>query len=224
MRIRMLIVAETPLVGNVVRHLIENQEDMHVVGCVTAVSQALSILESEYCNLVLIHSQLGHQDALSLVHTLALDYPALKSIVIDLPDNKEVILPYLETGAAGYILHRDSVPDMIEKIRAVNDGQPIICSQITAALMGRLAELADNHNNPTLSLQPTVKLTRREREVLKLLAQNLSNREIAHRLVIEVGTVKNHVHRILKKLNVHNRRAAAAYLPTLDASGTPGWA
>ncbi|MCB8985707.1 MAG: response regulator transcription factor [Ardenticatenaceae bacterium] len=224
MRIRMLIVAETPLVGNVVKHLMENEEDMQVVGCVTTTRQALDVLSGESCDLALIHSQLGQRDALSLVHTLTLEYPSLKSVVVDLPNNKDVILPYLETGACGYILRGDSVPEMIRKVRAVQAGKPVICSQVTAALMGRLAELADNHHNPTLSLQPTAKLTRREREVLKLLAQNLSNREIAHHLVIEVGTVKNHVHRILKKLNVHNRRAAAAYLSTLDGSSKPGWA
>ncbi len=137
-------------------------------------------------------------------------------MVIDLPQSRENILPYLECGASGYVLRDDSAQDMMKKIVAVYKGQPIICPNIAAAIINRLAEWANIHQNPESIQRSLTELTRREVQVLELVASNLSNQEIAQKLVIEVGTVKNHVHRILKKLNVRNRTAAAAYLPALQ--------
>jgi len=217
MDIQMLVVSETQLICNVIKHVVENQKEMRVIGSTTHASDALAYVAEERCNLVLIHSQLSKNGALSLIQTLCLSHPWLKTMVFDLPKSRQVILPYLEAGAAGYILREDSVEEMVTKIRAVHEGQPVICPEITAALMNRVAELADYRHGLAVNMHTLVDLTRREREVLELLAQDLSNREIAQELVIEVGTVKNHVHSILKKLDVRSRRDATAYLPVLQS-------
>jgi DNA-binding NarL/FixJ family response regulator len=217
MSIRILVVSETQLICNVIKHVVEHEKDMEVVGCATHMNDALAYVEQDHCSMVLIHSQLSRNGALSFVQLLCNSYPWLKSIVFDLPKSKQVILPYLEGGASGYILREDSVPEMVQKIRAAHNQQPIICPEIMAALMSRVAELADYRHAPTISVQTLAELTRREREVLELLGQELSNREIAQELVIEVGTVKNHVHSILKKLDVCSRHDAMAYLPILQS-------
>ena len=212
MSIKILIVGETRLLCNVVKHLLEEEENMEVI-CVKTTSEAIKYLEKNEGQLALIHSEQGDKNALSIVQTLASKYPALKIVVIDLPQKTENILPFLESGASGYILRSDSAEDMMEKIAAIHKGQPIICPEIAAAIINRLAEWANHRPNPRANQESLAELTRRENEVLELLAENLSNQEIAHSLVIEVGTVKNHVHRILKKLNVRNRTAAAAFFP-----------
>lgn len=217
MNIQMLVVSETQLICNVIKHVVENQTNIEVIGSATQVSDALEYVAQERCNMVLVHSQLSKNGALSFVQSLAITYPRLKTVVFDLPKSRQVILPYLEGGASGYILRDDSVTEMVKKINATHAGQPVICPEITAALMNRVAELADYRQGPALNIQTLTELTRREREVLELLGQDLSNREIAHELVIEVGTVKNHVHSILKKLDVNSRRDAIAYLPVLQS-------
>lgn len=215
MSIKILIVGETRLLCNVVKHLLEKEEDMEVI-CVTSTSDAVNHLENSQGDLVLVQSEQGSKTALSTVQTLAFKYPAVKVMVIDLPQSKDNILPFLESGASGYILRSDSAEEMMEKIMAVHHGQPIICPEIAAAIINRLADWAGRHHSPQVMQESLAELTRRESEVLELLAENLSNQEIAQSLVIEVGTVKNHVHRILKKLNVRNRTAAAALLPAVQ--------
>jgi DNA-binding NarL/FixJ family response regulator len=214
--IKVLIVGETCLLCNIVKDLLEKEPNMEAV-CVTSIDEAKAHLEENFRDLVLVHSEHGKKDALSTVQTLANTYRGLKIMVIDLPYEKEDILPYLESGASGYILCQDSAQDIIEKIIAVYKGKPIICPYIAAALIDRIAEWASRPYSFIERQKSLSDLTRREIEVLRLLENNLSNQEIADKLVLEVGTVKNHVHHILRKLNVHNRNAAAAYSAALPS-------
>jgi DNA-binding NarL/FixJ family response regulator len=131
-----------------------------------------------------------------------------------LHDEVPLILHYLEAGADGYILNKDSTWAFLQKIRAVYNGRPRICPEVTAALMERVMELS-NGQPITKKDAALTELTGREREVLELVGCGLSNREIAQRLYIEVGTVKNHIHSILRKLNVETRHDATRFLPIL---------
>ena len=133
-----------------------------------------------------------------------------------LAESREEILRYVEAGAAGYILQDDSVDDLLAKVRTTHGGEAIISPEIAAALMSRVAELAQSPSKPEAGQADPAELTSREREILELIGEDLTNQEIAERLVVEVGTVKNHVHNILQKLNVSSRREAAAYLKMIE--------
>lgn len=224
MGIQILVVCETALICSVVKHAIltDQRHDIEVIGCATKVSDAEAYVEQGHCNMVLVHARLRKDGSLALVKRLATKYPKLHTIVFDLPRSQQVILPYLEGGASGYILREDSVSEMLEKIKAVHENRPIICPTIAGALVNRVAELANSHSDTMINKQKLTELTPREREVLGLLGHELSNQEIANELVIEVGTVKNHVHHLLKKLGVHSRHDATAYLPVLKSlNGNP---
>lgn len=108
-------------------------------------------------------------------------------------------------------------------MRAVQSGEALVSPNIAAALMSRVSELAQLFADVESGLNEAADLTPRECEILGLIGQGLTNQEIADRLVIEVGTVKNHVHSILQKLEVGNRRDAAAYLAVIEerAGGYP---
>jgi DNA-binding NarL/FixJ family response regulator len=122
------------------------------------------------------------------------------------------VLRYVEAGATGYVLKNHSLEDLIETVRAVQDGKVFVAPQIAAALMERLSNLARMFSNVESNVTDTTSLTEREIEVLELIGKGLTNQQIAEKLVIELGTVKNHVHNILEKLNVRTRNEAAAYL------------
>ena len=147
----------------------------------------------------------------------------MKVIVTGLSDSEAAILQYIEAGVSGYVLRDDSVETMLTTIRAVHAGEAVISPSVAAALMARLAELAElakaaGGNSPVTTSDALPDLTPREREVLSLIALGLSNSEIAERLTLELGTVKNHVHHILEKLNVSSRQDAVAYLAALEES------
>ena len=136
-------------------------------------------------------------------------------LITGLIDSPALILSYVEAGAAGYILRDGTSDELIRNVQAVHAGQVYLPGSIVTLLVERMRELVamtQRLDQETLKDTPRrVELTERERAVLALLAQGLTNQEIAEVLVIEAGTVKNHVHNILKKLNVSSRVAAARY-------------
>ena len=113
------------------------------------------------------------------------------------------------------------VERLLDNVRAAHQDEALISPTIAAALMNQVAELAQISTQYTLDPQVVADLTAREREVLSLIGDGLTNQEIAERLFIEVGTVKNHVHNILKKLDVNSREEAASYLSLLDDEVEP---
>ncbi len=137
-------------------------------------------------------------------------------LILGLAESKAEVLHYVEAGAAGYVLQEDSVDALLAKLRSTYAGVPMISPEIVGALLSRVTELAQDNERAEVVPNASIELTTREREILTLIGQGLSNQQIAERLVIEVGTVKNHVHRILQKLNVTDRQTAAAYLDHLQ--------
>jgi DNA-binding NarL/FixJ family response regulator len=138
-------------------------------------------------------------------------------LALGLTEKRERVLRYVEAGAVGYILPDDSVEHMLDTIRAAKRGQANVSPEIATAMMERITELAQMFAQIDSSVVEEAELTPREVEVLELIAQEKSNQQIADQLVIEVGTVKNHVHNILDKLNVSSRGEAAAYLAFIQA-------
>jgi DNA-binding NarL/FixJ family response regulator len=135
-----------------------------------------------------------------------------KVLALGLTEEKKRVLRYVEAGAAGYVLKDDSLEDLVKTVRAVQDDEVPVSPKIASAMMERLSDLAQMFSDIENSVTDEAGLTSRELEVLELIGDNLTNQQIAEQLVIEVGTVKNHVHSILEKLNVSSRGEAAAYL------------
>jgi DNA-binding NarL/FixJ family response regulator len=204
--IRVLLVNEIQLTCNVIAAVLEDEGDMTVVGCATTASEALA--QARDCDVALVSTSLGNPGSLELVRRFNQAGTAAKVLMLGLTESEDKVLPYIQAGAAGYVLPEDSVNDLIARIRVAHEDRALISPKIAAALMTRLNEWAHRVQEP----EDSVDLTPRERQVLKLIQKGYTNQEIAEELVIEVGTVKNHVHNILRKLNVNSREDAAAYL------------
>ena len=212
--IRVLLVNEIRLMSNVIGSVLEDEPDIEVVGGVTSLDEALLLVPES--DVVLVSTHLPEDGALKLTGALAEAHPSVKVLVLGLAETKGQVLQYVEAGADGYVLKDDSVDDLLSHIRAVQGGEALVSPNIAAALMSRVGELARLFADVESGLSEAADLTPREREILELIGQGLTNQEIADRLVIEVGTVKNHVHSILQKLDVGNRQDAAAYLAVVE--------
>ena len=138
--------------------------------------------------------------------------PATKVLALGLTEEKKLVLRYVEAGAARYVLKDDSLDDLIENVRAAVDDKVFVSPEIAAAMVERLSDLAQMFSDIENSVTDEAGLTSRELDVLELIGKGLTNQQISEQLVIEVGTVKNHVHSILEKLNVSSRGEASAYL------------
>ena len=210
--INILLVNESRLIGNVIVAALDNETDIQVVGCVTTPDEALKIIQENIVDVALVSTRLSDQGALRLTSAITDIAPETKVLALGLTEEKQRVLRYVEAGATGYVLKDDSLEDLIDKVRAAQDGKVFVSPQIAAAIMDRLSNLAQMFSSVESSMADTAGLTARELEVLELIGKGMTNQEIADQLVIEIGTVKNHVHSILEKINVGSRGEAAAYL------------
>ena len=211
--IKVLLVIDLPLIGNIFASVLDDEPDMKVVSCVDSMQAALACIRSQEVNVVLLSVGLPEQGALKLTRTIVERAPSTKVLALGLAeeDNREA-LRYIEAGAAGYILKDSSLNELTETIRLSQKGEAQVSTQMAWAMMERLSNLARMFSAVENKMDRDVQLTSRELEVLQFIGEGLTNQEIAARLVVEVGTVKNHVHSILEKLNVNNRDEAASYL------------
>jgi DNA-binding NarL/FixJ family response regulator len=157
----------------------------------------------------LIDIGMPDKDGIEVTQALHQDAPEVKVIILGMIDLTDEIMACIEAGAAGYVLKEASFDYLVETIRSVHRGESFCSPQMTASLFSRIAELASKHI-PKIPAS-SVKLTGRELEIMNLIAEGLPNKEIAQRLFIETQTVKNHVHNILDKLQLHNRLEAVQY-------------
>ncbi len=208
--IRVLLVSEMGLVSNLIASILEDESDIEVVGQAACVEDALKGMSR--ADVVLVSTRLPDNGALTLTEMAVEQGASAKVVVVGLRESEAEILRYVEAGADGYVLRDNSVESLLESVRAAAAERALVSPDIAYALMSRLRELTHLFSRVEAGLDGPVDLTPREQEVLDLVGEGLTNREIADRLYIEVGTVKNHIHSILSKLDVSSRDDAAAYL------------
>lgn len=206
--IRLLVVNEIQLTCNILATVLGGEPDISVVACATGAEDTLDRVKD--CDVALVSAGLGDSEAVGLVRAIRQIAPATKVLMLGLAESEETVLPYIQAGASGYTLPDDSVDDLLTRIRTVYEDKALISPDIAAALITRLNELSEVALGPAMGDNGTPELTPREWEILKLIERGYTNQEIATELVIQVGTVKNHVHNILQKLDVGSREDAAA--------------
>jgi DNA-binding NarL/FixJ family response regulator len=213
--IKVIIVHQAKLIANIIASVLSEEADIHVVGTAGGVDEAMGKMELSSCNMVLAAASLPNDGALFLSEAIPASYPQTKVLIIGVPKSENVILQYVMAGASGYVLQDVPVEGLLDNVRAAHQDKALISPDIAAALMNQVAALAHVSSQYDLNPQAVEDLTSRELDVLNLIGEDLTNQEIAERLVIEVGTVKNHVHNILRKLDVSSRKEAASYLSLL---------
>ncbi len=213
--VRVLVVHQAKLIANIIASVLSEESDIYVIGTAVTAEEALGKLERSNCNMVLAAATLPDGGALSLTETVTTAFPHINVLIIGVPKSESVILQYVMAGATGYVLQDVPVERLLENVRAAHNDEALVSPTIAAALMRQVTELAQVSSQYDLDPQAIADLTPREKDVLNLIGQDMTNQEIADKLVIEVGTVKNHVHNILKKLDVSSREEAASYLPLL---------
>lgn len=202
--IRVFIVDHNQLICNIISVFLEKQSDMVVAGWATSPETALEQVSG--CDIVLVDGKLPNPRKFTLIRLLAKIAPQVKVVVLNLDQSEKVILQHLEAGAAGYVPKEASVEMLLKTIRATYRGESLVSPRLTTLLIARVAELKQLLTKQGVYPNVLPALTEREREVLDLVKLGLGNREISKRLVIEVGTVKNHIHNILRKYKVNSRR------------------
>src|SRR5206468_4961892 len=157
----------------------------------------------------------GDHDSARLVASVKGASPEARVIVTDLIPERADICELVRAGASGFLLKGATLDDFVTTIRTVARGERVLPAPLTATLFAHIAEPGVSRSEPAMPTAPTAptapKVTKREREMLDLIAEGLSNKAIAQRLSIATNTVKGHVHHLLGKLALRTRLEAAVY-------------
>ena len=205
--IRVLIVNETRLMCSVLGAVLREEEDIYVVGYATAVAEAIE--KSKDADVLLVDIGLPDDGAIQITQAIDRRKNGTHVIITGMEKAPEMILTYIEAGASGYVLQEVGLEELLQNVRAVHKEEAVASPEIVAKLIARVSELSEKCLDKEAVLQQLETLTPREQEVLEAISEGLTNKEIGERLTIEPGTVKNHVHNILDKLNVSSRHKAA---------------
>jgi DNA-binding NarL/FixJ family response regulator len=204
--IRVFIVDDNRLLREGLVFMLAEEAGLEVVGSAENGIDALAQMRDRRPDIALVDIGIPGKDGIEVTKTLRQDLPTLKVIILGMPDVTNEIMACIEVGAAGYVLKEASFDHLVETIRSANRGESFCSPQIAASLFFRVAELAGDQIP-----ESSVKLTPREVQIVNTIAEGLSNKEIAQKLSIEVQTVKNHVHNVLDKLQLHTRLEAVQY-------------
>jgi len=186
--------------------MLAEEDDFDVVGSAANGRQALEQIKVLRPEVALIDIGMPDKDGIEVTQALRQDSPEVKVIILGMPDLTEEIMACIEVGAVGYVLKEASFDYLVETIRSAKRGETFCSPRMAASLFSRIAELVGERIP-----QSSVKLTPREVEIINKVAEGLSNKEIAQQFSIEAQTVKNHIHNILDKLQLHNRLEAVQY-------------
>jgi DNA-binding NarL/FixJ family response regulator len=184
-------------------------QGLSVVATARSGQEALREVGRVKPQLVLLDSALGDRDSARFVKEVRQAFPDIKVIVMGLLPAHEDFVEFVKAGVAGFILKDATIEVFVATILAVADGVSVLPSLMTSTLFSHVAAQALARGKR--SVTAAVRMTLREREVIKSIADGLSNKEIAARLHIATHTVKSHVHNILEKLALHTRLEVATY-------------
>jgi DNA-binding NarL/FixJ family response regulator len=196
--IRVFIVARVRLYREGLAAMLPRRDGVTLVGTAESWAACADELRALKPDVVLVDMAVA--DGANAIREIVTGADGVKVVALAVSESERDVIAYAEAGVSGYVTREESLDDLVAAVESAARGQVTCSPRVAAALLRRVTALS----NPSPS-ESDSRLTRREAEIAALLDEGLSNKEIAQRLCIELATVKNHVHSILEKLDVHSR-------------------
>jgi len=206
--VRVLVVDDQTLFREALATLLGVRDEVEVGGAVVDGAQALEAVSLLRPDVVLMDLRMPVLDGVATTRRLAVEHPDVRVLVLTTFDGDDEVFPALRAGAVGYLLKDATASRLVEAVQAAARGESVLQPSVATKLIARVSQLPDPPAVPRP--QPLVDpLPERELDVLRAVADGLSNREAAGLLFLSEGTVKNHVTNVLAKLGVRDRTQAA---------------
>jgi DNA-binding NarL/FixJ family response regulator len=207
--IRVVIVDDHALFRRGLDLVLSEEPDIKVVGEAADGIEAVHRAEEMTPDVVVMDVRMPRSTGIEAARRIRERLPDTKVIMLTVSDKEEDLYAAVKAGASGYLLKEISIEELADAVRAVARGHSLISPSMASKLLSEFNALVQQAEERHKSLLP--RLTDRELDVLKLVAEGLSNREISEELFISENTVKNHVRNILEKLHLHSRMEAVVY-------------
>jgi DNA-binding NarL/FixJ family response regulator len=218
-KIRILLIEDNKLLRDGIASILKKQLDMHVVTAVGNGENVLVKMGKVIPNIILLDLGLRNQNSLQIVKLSKANFPETKIIVMDLIPLQTDVLEFVEAGVSGFILKDASIPEFLRTIRSVHLGERVLPSHLTGSLFSQIVEHAINGSKPS-EIVESIRMTKREKQVMELIANGDTNKEIALKFHLSTYTVKSHVHNILEKLALNTRVQIAIHAHHVDSFKT----
>jgi RNA polymerase sigma factor (sigma-70 family) len=208
-KIKILLIEDNRLLRDGIVSMLSKQKDISILAASGNKENTILKLQQLIPEVILLDLGLRNQNSLTIVEIIKKDFPAAKIIVMDLSPVEGDIIQFVKAGASGFILKDASLDDFLGKIRSVAEGGKVLPPNLINSLFSQIIEQALQKGKA--NLKDAVRMTKREREVITLIADGMTNKEIGKKLHISDYTVKSHVHNIMEKLTLHTRLEVANY-------------
>jgi DNA-binding NarL/FixJ family response regulator len=215
--ISIALIEDNRLVGEGISSLLNRLPDVRVVA---GRGDDLSQLSDSEPHVILLDVGLSSSDSLRRAAQVRAAFPRARVIAMDLPLEQHDLVDWVHAGVSGFTMKDATFDDLVRTIRAVVNGEKILPPQMTSALFSQIA--GSSGSRPDRTDPSSASMTPREREVIALIAEGLSNKGIASRLHIATHTVKSHVRNIMEKLSLRTRLQIAAYSHRVQQHSPPG--
>ena len=202
-KIKVLIVDDHAIMRDGIRALLSVNDDIEVVGEASEGKEALKKVEQLKPDVIVMDIAMPGMDGMEATRQMVKANSRVKVLILTQHDNKEYILSAIKAGATGFVPKRAMGSELVSAIRAVFRGDSVLYPSVASALIEDYRQRSE--------LDPYDRLTAREREILKLIAEGHTSQEIADMLVISLKTVLGHRTKIMEKLDIHNRTELIKY-------------
>lgn len=206
-KIRVLVVDDHELFREGVIYILSRAGDIEIAGEAEDGRRAVEQCRVTHPDVVLMDINMPGMGGLAATRAIKTEMPDVKVLILTVTDAEQALFEAVKAGAAGYVLKSASPREVIDSVRRVSRGEPVVPGNLAMQIISEFSRPAPAHPERT----PVDALTERELEVLRMLATGATNRDIARKLYISENTVRNHVRNILEKLHLSNRVQAAAY-------------
>jgi len=211
-KIRVLLIEDNRLLREGITAMLNEQPDIKAVSA-TGNGDALEKAKKIKPQVVLLDLGLRSQNSIRVAEAIKRKHPKAEIVVMDLMPVQSEVVEFVKAGVSGFILKDATIDDFLHTIRSVAEGKKVLPPSLTGSLFSHIVEYAVQSGKADRFMK-AVKLTKREHEVVDLIARGMSNKEIARELNIAVHTVKSHVHNTLEKLALHTRLELASFALT----------
>ena len=208
--IKLLLADDQDILTEGLKLILGAEEDIEIVGTANNGKKAYDLCRLRKPDVVLMDIQMPEVNGVEATAMIKNDFPNIKIIVLTTFNDDEYIYDALKNGASGYLLKDASTSEILKAVRTVYNGGALIQSEVAVKVIDKFSQLAketvDKHIDKRVEL-----LTEREIEICRLIAEGKNNQEIAEQLFLSQGTVKNHITRVLIKLDLRDRTQLAVF-------------
>lgn len=209
--IKLLIADDQQLIRDSLKIVLETKDSIEVVGAVANGVEVIRAIRENKPDVILMDIRMPEMDGVQCTQIIKENYPEIKIIILTTFDDDEYIFSALKYGASGYLLKGISMDSLVEAIHKVYSGNAMINGDIATKVLGMFSKMAQNDISIHVEEGVEKEITDSEWKVIKLVSEGMSNKEIANKLYLTEGSVRNYLSSILKKLDLRDRTQLAIW-------------